>query len=217
MDDPAPEPVIDTFPLGPFATNCYVVSVPGDDACWIIDASFEPRPLIDWVRDKGLRPAAIILTHAHVDHIAGLDEVRAAFPDAEVLIHKMESAHLGAPELNLSLAHGTPVACAPADRTLAGGETLDLAGASFEALFTPGHSPGGLTLYSAAAGAAIVGDTLFAGSVGRSDFPTSDPDDLAASIRETLYALPDDTRVFPGHGPATTIGREKATNPFVRP
>lgn len=109
-----------------------------------------------------------------------------------------------------------PVTTPGPDRTLEGGEELTLAGTTWRVLHTPGHSPGGITLVHDASNTAIVGDTLFAGSVGRSDFPTSDPDALVRSIRDTLYALPDDTRVLPGHGPATTIGREKRSNPFVR-
>jgi len=208
--------VIEPFVLGPFATNCFIVRSPSGGGCWIVDAGFEPDPLIQRVRHEGLTPDAVILTHAHADHIAGLHDVRRAFGEAPILIHQAESDWLNNPSLNLSEGFGQPLTAPPADRLLEGGETLELGGVSWKVLHTPGHSPGGITLWNEADAAAIVGDTLFAGSIGRFDFPTSDRDALMRSIRETLYALPDETTVYPGHGPETTIGREKATNPFVR-
>jgi len=211
-------PEIETFTLGPFATNCYVVSVEGsaDRACWIVDASFGPGVMVDWVRERGLKPAALILTHAHADHIAGVEEVRAAFPGIEVMLHRAEAAFLGDPVLNLSAGFPPSVRCGSAERLLEGGEALELSGTHWRVLHTPGHSPGGLTLVHDGSGTALVGDTLFFGSVGRHDFPTSDEAALVRSIREVLYRLPESTRVFPGHGPPTDIGREKRVNQFVR-
>lgn len=215
MPDPSTPPLIEGFVLGPFATNCYVVRA-GGGSCWIVDASFEPQPLIARVRELGLTPSAIILTHAHADHIAGLAEVKAAFPEAPILIHEAEKGFLTDPTLNLSAAYGTPLIAPEADGFLEDGQTIELGDSKWKVLHTPGHSPGGVTLYCEAAGEALVGDTLFAGSIGRHDFPTSDGPTLFKSIREKLYMLPDETRVYPGHGPMTTIGREKRTNPFVR-
>jgi len=215
-------PKIQGFALGPFATNCYVVNVPPDPACWIIDAGFEPNPLIECIRSQALEPAAIILTHAHADHIAGLDQLRQAFPTASdgnplpVYIHPAEQSWLIDPVLNLSAGLGEHIVVKPAERTLLGGEMLELSGTRWEILHTPGHSPGGITLHHEPSAGALVGDTLFAGSIGRFDFPTSNEAHLFASIRDVLYALPDETDVYPGHGPTTTIGREKRTNPFVR-
>jgi len=216
MTNPTGQPLVEGYALGPFATNCYLVHVPPHPDCWVIDASFEPRPMLDRVAALGLRVTHILLTHAHVDHIAGLEEVRRACPDARVLIHPAEAAFLADPMLNLSGAYGIPVRCAPADGPLDDAQTLTLSGSEWRILHTPGHSPGGITLYNAASAVAIVGDTLFAGSIGRSDFPTSDEAALHASIRSILYKLPPETRVFPGHGPATTIGREMMSNPYVR-
>ena len=216
MPENATTPTIEPFALGPFMTNCYLVHAGKGSDAWIVDASFDPEPLLARARALGVNVRAILLTHAHVDHIAGLHEARRAFPDAPILIHTDEERWLNDPELNLSAGHGFPITAPPADQTLSGGETLELNGTLWRVLHTPGHSPGSVTFHCAGAGVAIVGDTLFNGSIGRFDFPTSDERDLVRSIRETLYAMPDATRVLPGHGPATTIGREKASNPFVR-
>jgi hydroxyacylglutathione hydrolase len=207
--------------LGPFETNCYVVRpepARAGDPCWIVDAGFEPGDLIAMVREHGLRPELLILTHAHGDHIAGVRDVLAAWPKPPVpiLIHEAEREWLADPSLNLSLAIGMPVTTPGPDRVLREGDVLALGDSEWKVLHTPGHSPGGITLYNAADGVALVGDALFAGSVGRTDFPGSDPRTLARSIREKLYTLPDETVVYPGHGPETTIGVEKRTNPFVR-
>lgn len=216
MPDPKPTPLVEAFALGPFATNCFLVHMgPGREG-WIIDAGMEPSPLIDRARDLDLRIEGIYLTHAHGDHIAGLDDVRAAFPGVPVAMHRAEADWLGDPTLNLSGGFpGARIVVAPADRMLDGGESLELGGSEWKVLHTPGHSPGGLTFHCPDAHVALVGDTLFAGSIGRYDFPTSDPDALARSLR-ALLEMPDDTRILPGHGPSTTIGRERTTNPFLQ-
>lgn len=219
---PEPTPSIAGATLGPFETNTYVVSVPNSSDCWIVDPSFEPEPVIDAVRKAGLRPTAIVLTHAHVDHIAGVAAVVAAFSDPAanrrlpVWVHAAEAAWLSDPILNLSAMMGAEITAPGPDRLLHDADILTLANTTWRVLHTPGHSPGGITLHHAPSAQAIAGDTLFAGSVGRSDFPGSSPQTLAHSIRTRLYTLPDATRIFPGHGPPTTIGRERTSNPFVR-
>jgi hydroxyacylglutathione hydrolase len=227
MTTPTPSPgcQIETFTLGPYATNCFLVyqggaadAAPGAAReCWIIDASFEPTPIAERISQLRLEPSKLILTHAHIDHIAGVGELLSKFPRCELLIHEAEQAWLSNPALNLSAMAGMPVTTREAHRLLHHDETLRLGQHSWRVLHTPGHSPGGITLYSEEARAAIVGDALFAGSIGRTDFPGCDFETLATSIRTRLYTLPDATTVYPGHGPTTTIGREKLSNPFVRP
>jgi glyoxylase-like metal-dependent hydrolase (beta-lactamase superfamily II) len=206
---------IATFALGEWMTNCYVVHVGDSSTCWIIDAGFEPRPLIDYVLEHNLTPRQIILTHAHVDHIAGLAEVRDVWPDIPILLHGDEHEFLGDPALNLSAFLAVPITAPPATATLSHGDTRSLDGIDFQVRHTPGHSPGGVTLYQPESAVAIVGDTLFASSIGRSDFPTSNGRTLMQSIREQLMTLPDETSALPGHGPATTIGAERRGNPFL--
>ncbi len=210
-----PPLTITAFPLGPFETNCYVVSRPSG-ACWLVDVGAEPGAMLDHVEAQSLRVEKIVLTHAHADHIAGVAEALRRFPDTPILIHEAERDFPGDASLNLSLYIASPVVAPDPTATLAHGDTLDLDGLTFTVLHTPGHSPGGITLYQANHAVALVGDTLFANSIGRFDFPTSDGPALLRSIHQQLLTLPDDTRVLPGHGPETTIGHERATNSYLR-
>ncbi|NNM27357.1 MAG: MBL fold metallo-hydrolase [Phycisphaerales bacterium] len=213
-------PHIRTFVLGDYQTNCFVVTATVDagrgDPCWIVDCGFEPTPMLDAIADAGLAPTALLLTHAHPDHIAGVDAARARFGELPVWLHEAERGWLADPMLNLSALLGVPVTCAEPDHWLTGGETLTLGETTWEVMHTPGHSPGGVVFLHRASAQAIVGDTLFAGSIGRIDFPSSNPDAMRRSLHEVLMSWPDDVTVHPGHGPATTIGRERATNPFLR-
>ena len=214
---------IQIFVLGEWQTNCFVLHnpagdpMPGSDLqpCWIIDAGFEPFRLIDYIKKNKLIPQAVLLTHAHLDHIAGLIDVRRHWPDLSIYIHPDEVAFLTDPMLNLSAFLPEPMVMPKATGTIHHGDVLTIAGTQCELRHTPGHSPGGITFYFPSLKTAIVGDTLFQNSVGRFDFPTSDEATLFRSIREQLMTLPDDTRILPGHGPATTIGQERQFNPYL--
>jgi glyoxylase-like metal-dependent hydrolase (beta-lactamase superfamily II) len=205
---------IKTFTLGDWMTNCYVLAA--GSRCWIIDAGFQPRLMLQYIQKNNLTPEKIILTHAHVDHIGGLTQVSAAHPNAPILIHEAEQQFPTDPMLNLSAALAEEIVAPEPTQLLTVGQMLELNGHHFEVRHTPGHSPGGITLYCAEQRLALVGDALFAAGIGRTDFPTADHKTLIDSIKNQLMALPDDTRVLPGHGPATTIGEERANNPFLQ-
>jgi len=209
---------IETFSLSDWMTNCFVIhsDAGGSRTCWIVDAGFEPQPLVEYVQRHDLMPSHVILTHAHVDHIAGLSELRQQWPQVAILSHEAEHAFLTDPRRNLSAMMDRPIRVPAATGKLEHGQSLELDGASFEVRHTPGHSPGGITLYQADLGVAIVGDALFASSIGRTDFPGSDHATLIRSIRQQIFSLPDETRVLSGHGPETAVGRERASNPFLR-
>lgn len=215
MTPPTPALRVHAFSPGPYQTNCYVLSLPGSRACWIIDAGFEPQHLIRHIQTQGLTPEALLLTHAHVDHIAGVPAVRRAFPGIPVRLHEAEKDWLSDPELNLSIFTGEPVSMPAPDGLLLDLDELRLGPLSFRVLHTPGHSPGGVAFWCESQAVAFSGDSLFAGSVGRTDFPGCSFETLERSIRTRLYTLPDATRIFPGHGDATTIAHERRTNPFV--
>ena len=205
------------FELGRCATNAYVVAPPHGDSedCWIVDPGEDPRPLLAFLRGSSLQPVAILCTHAHADHIAGIDQVCGELGELPVLAHPLERDWFSDPMLNLSQFIGDPVSVTPPSGELRNGDPLALGATEWKVLHTPGHSPGSVTLWCPAARTALVGDTLFLDSIGRIDFPGSDADAMRDSLQQVLMKLPDDTRVFPGHGPDTTIGRERRRNPYI--
>jgi glyoxylase-like metal-dependent hydrolase (beta-lactamase superfamily II) len=202
--------------LGEFQTNCHVVRQ--EDAatdCLIVDTGLEAGGLMRFLEQHGLTPQALVLTHGHADHIVGLEALRRAFPAAKVYIHRLDAPLLTDPEGNLSAFAGVPFTTAPADVLLDDGDVVTEAGVTLRVLHTPGHTPGGICLYAETDGILFSGDTLFADGVGRTDFPGGDARQLIESIRTRLLDLPAETAVYPGHAMRTTIGREKAHNPYL--
>ncbi|HOB76158.1 MAG TPA: MBL fold metallo-hydrolase [Phycisphaerae bacterium] len=212
---------IETFLDASFGENAYVLSTTDDNGLrigWIIDPSFPPQchRVLEYVRDQNIRLERVVLTHGHLDHIAGVDAVRQAHPHVRVAIGQAEQGAFADPEINLSSAVGLPLNLQTrADEDLPVGAELKLGSLSWRVLDVSGHSPAGRALYCPQAGVVFTGDALFAGSIGRTDFPGSDHRLLLNNIRTSLYSLPDETVVYSGHGPATTIGHERKFNPFV--
>jgi glyoxylase-like metal-dependent hydrolase (beta-lactamase superfamily II) len=208
---------IEVVESAPFAENAYIVWRIGGTEALVVDPSFDTDSVLEWLDREGLNLAAILNTHGHADHIAGNASIKEIFPNAPLIIGKNDESLLSDPEANLSAPFGMPLVSPPADRTVDHGEILELAGFSFEVREIPGHSPGSVVFVARDFDPPFVlgGDVLFAGSVGRTDLAYGDGPLLFAGIRAKLFDLPDPTRVFPGHGPSTTIGRERRSNPFV--
>jgi hydroxyacylglutathione hydrolase len=201
----------------PFAENTYVAHLVGRTECVIVDPGLQPRLIVEYVEQAQLAPAAFLITHAHADHIGGNAALKRRWPNCPIVIGRLEAPALTDPWLNLSGQFGLPVTSPEADVFLDDGEVYEVAGFRFVVRLIPGHAPGHIVFIWEGARPIHVfgGDVLFAGSIGRTDFPGGSFEALRAGIEQHLFTLPDDTIVLPGHGPATTTGVEKQTNPFV--
>ncbi len=206
---------IDPFVFGDFQTNCYVLRPEEKGShCLIIDPGYSSEDLLDFLEEQKLTPVKILLTHGHCDHIAGISLLRRAFPHVPVCIGEADSGMLTDNVKNLSLMAGQPVELEQPDVLLRAGDLIELQEIRLKVIPTAGHTPGGISFYEAQEGVVFTGDSLFAGSVGRTDFPGGNQRQLQMEIRDNLFSLPDHIRVYPGHGPATDIRTEKNTNPF---
>jgi hydroxyacylglutathione hydrolase len=200
----------------PFQENTYVVWRPERQDALVIDPGLEPGLIVDFLRERGLSVAAVLNTHGHVDHIGGNATLKAAYPQAPLLIGAGDAGMLTDPEANLGWLVGLTVTSPPADRELREGDVVEAAGVRLEVLDLPGHSPGHVVFVLRGEPPLVFGgDVLMRGGVGRVDFPGGDGRQLFAGIRGKLFALPPQTVVYPGHGPVTTVGHEKRTNPLV--
>jgi len=203
---------IHSFTIGPLETNAYLVVDEGSRQALLIDPGLGSEGIADVIRDERLELAAIINTHGHFDHVCGNAFFKAK-TGAPVLIHG-DDAVMMRQAAEQALAFGFQVTTPPPpDRLLSEGDEVVVGENRLRVLHTPGHTPGGICLYGH--GVVFVGDALFAGSIGRTDLPGGSTEVLLASIRRKLLALPDETVVYPGHGPATTIGEERHHNPFL--
>ncbi|MFO0950405.1 MAG: MBL fold metallo-hydrolase [Isosphaeraceae bacterium] len=208
---------IEAVESAPFGQVSYVAWLEGRNEALVVDPGFDPGAILDVLGRENLRLVAILDTHGHVDHIAGNAAMKQAFPDAPLVIGRNEAKLLEDADANLSAPFGMALTSPPADRLVDEGEQVEFAGFTFEVREIPGHSPGSVVFICRQFDPPFVfgGDVLFAGSVGRTDMAGGSGPLLFSGIRAKLFTLPDETRVLPGHGPATTVGREKRTNPFV--
>jgi glyoxylase-like metal-dependent hydrolase (beta-lactamase superfamily II) len=188
---------IQTIVSRPFEENTYVAWLDGMSEALVIDPGTEPAAILAFLSEQGLTPAAILNTHGHADHIAGNADLKAAFPSAPLIIGTGDRALLADPDLNVSRPFGFEVVSPPADQLVR--DALDVRE-------IPGHSPGHVVFIVRDHGIVFGGDVLFRGSIGRTDFPGGSFETLADGIRRKLYVLPNETVVYPGHGPVTKIG-----------
>jgi glyoxylase-like metal-dependent hydrolase (beta-lactamase superfamily II) len=201
----------------PFDENTYVIWLKGRGDCLVIDPGFQPEQILALLDEQNIVPAAILNTHGHSDHIAGNEAMKRRWPNCPLIIGRGDAAKLTDAELNLSARYGRAITSPAADRTVCEGDKVSAAGFDLEIREVPGHSAGHVIFLwkNNIPSLAFVGDVIFQGSVGRTDFYDGDMDQLTAGIREKVFDLHDDTVLLPGHGPATMVGIEKQTNPYV--
>ena len=207
---------IDHVVLGAYETNSYILRAgQASKDCLIIDTGLEAGPLVGFLQENKLNPVAVVLTHGHADHIVGVGALRANWPGIKICIHGLDEKMLTDSVENLGALAGCDFSTGQAERIIEDGDEIEYAGVKLKVLHTPGHTRGGICLYSEQDNVVFTGDTLFADSVGRTDFPYGDMEQLIAGIRAKLLVLSDETKAYPGHGPSTKIGREKRHNQFL--
>jgi len=201
----------EVIPIGAYEANCYILWNDPEQA-WVVDPGSDGAEILECVKRLGVKPALVVLTHAHFDHISALGEILAAYP-VPVYLNAEDVAFAFSP-MNAMPPYRTTQRPATLVTDKRDGDTLTCGGLTAKLICTPGHTPGGWCLYFESDHLLVAGDTLFAGSVGRTDFPGGSWKDLEDSLQK-LKALPDDTRVICGHGPMTMIGKEKRSNPYL--
>ena len=200
---------VETFVIGPLEVNCYIISDPNGKEAFLVDPGAEAGRLKKFLRENSLGLKFIINTHGHGDHIAA-----NGYFDAPVYIHRLDKDFLKDPAKNLSGAFGFLINTPEASRLLEDKEKIPFGGSALEIIHTPGHTPGSISIKLDSA--IFTGDALFHGSIGRTDFDYGDERVLLDSIRKRLLVFADDTVIYPGHGPESTIGEERRSNPFLR-
>lgn len=204
--------IIKELAVGMLMANCIILGCEKTREAAVIDPGDETERILLSLADSKLKLKYIINTHGHFDHVGGNKEMKEA-TGADILIHSLDAPMLSQLSSDATLFGFSAENSPPPDRTLEDNDTISFGEIRLKVIHTPGHSPGGISLYID--NKVFVGDTLFSGSIGRSDLPGGDFNTLISSIKNRLFDLGDDVKVFPGHGPNTTIGREKLSNPFV--
>lgn len=206
--------ILEHLVVSPFGTNCFIVGCPETSVCAVLDPGDDGRGILAKVEELGLTLETVILTHGHVDHISAAGDLKAA-TDAAVILHEadrflLETGREQAAMFGWFISNSVP---AP-DRTVDEGDEITVGTLRLKVLHTPGHSPGCISLVSD--GGVFVGDLIFAGSIGRTDLPGGSTDQLLRSVEEKIFPLPDETLLYPGHGPFTNVAEERRSNPFFR-
>jgi hydroxyacylglutathione hydrolase len=208
--------ILETFPVGPLHCNCTILGDEVTHEAVVVDPGDNIPEILSRLHKHGLTLRQIVITHAHIDHVGGAVLLKKA-TGAPVFLNRHDLGLLGAMEMQAGwLGVPTPEVASP-DASADDGLTIGLATLPAEVIHTPGHTPGSICLLFPQQHLLLAGDTLFAGSIGRTDLPGGDGRQILRSLRERLMVLPETTRVLPGHGPETTIGEEKQSNPFLQP
>ena len=208
--------ILETFPVGPLHCNCTILGDEITHQAIVVDPGDNIPEILSRLQRHGLTLSQIVVTHAHIDHVGGAAQLRKA-TGAPVLMNQQDLALLGMMEMQANWIGVPTPEVAPPDASAEDGLAVGLATLPAEVLHTPGHTPGSICLLFPAQHLLLAGDTLFAGSIGRTDLPGGDGHQILRSLRDRLLVLPDATRVIPGHGPETSIGEERQSNPFLQP
>ena len=200
--------ILKTIIAGSMGANCYILGCESSKEAIIIDPGGDYQKIIACLEEQGLEPKIIINTHGHLDHIGANDKF-----NLPIYIHELDAEYLTEPVKNLSALFGPPYTSPAASRLLKDGDKIELGEISLEVIHTPGHSPGGICLKTD--DIIFTGDTLFCGGIGRTDFPAASEKEIIKSIKEKIFTLDDRVIIYPGHGPCSTVGREKRENPFL--
>ena len=208
--------ILETFPVGPLRCNCTILGDEVTHEAIVVDPGDNIPEILSRLQKHGLTLRQIVVTHAHIDHVGGAAQLRKS-TGAPVVMNQHDLGLLGMMEMQAGWLGVPTPQVAPPDASAEDGLVIGLATLPAQVLHTPGHTPGSICLHFPDHHLLLAGDTLFAGSIGRTDLPGGDGQQILRSLRERLLVLPDSTRVVPGHGPETTIGEERQSNPFLQP
>jgi hydroxyacylglutathione hydrolase len=208
--------ILESFPVGPLRCNCTILGDEVTHEAMVVDPGDNIPEILSRLQKHGLTLRQIVVTHAHIDHVGGAAQLRK-LTGAPVMMNQQDLGLLGMMEMQAGWIGVPTPEVAPPDASAEDGLAIGLAGLPAEVLHTPGHTPGSICLLFPAQRLLLAGDTLFAGSIGRTDLPGGDGHQILRSLRDRLLVLPDHTRVLPGHGRETTIGEERHSNPFLQP